>query len=229
MPKVAQSKSELLSHLNEQLQFIIRSCDEYDRGTTSEAKRIAASIRVLLHDTKSSASLFHQLNLKSIGFINTALLDIPKSKTVFLGLIQTKITINDNFIPTGKHHPLLNFRPSGWPLPKKRFFPEWWNQIVLTDTRGSCFTRRMLVMAVTNTDGGAHIDPVLDNDYAELSRKNSIGFSVGLNQDITVIDKSELSSIRQIAHELLSSLFDRYPNLLPKDVPYDFLMKQRSK
>lgn len=220
MPRTTQSKAELFVHLEEQMVFIIRSCSEYDKGDTSEAKRIAASIRILLHDTKSSRSLFSQLELKSMGFINTAPLTLPSPKHSFLGLIQTKITIHDDLTPSGKHHPLLDHRPQGWPPARKRFFPEWWNQIVLTDMRGSLFSRRALVMAVANTDGGAHIDPALDSDYAELSRKNSIGYAVGLNDNITPIDKSELASIRQIAHEVLRSLIDRYPHLLPIDVPY---------
>lgn len=220
MPRTTQSRADLLVHLKEQVGFIIRSCSEYDKGDTSEAKRIATSIRILLHDTKSSRSLFSQLDLKSMGFINTALLNLPGPKSTFLGLIQTKITIHDDLTPSGKHHPLLDHRPQDWPPARKRFFPEWWNQVVLTDTRGASFSRRVLVMAVANTDGGAHIDPEIDSDYAELSRRNSIGFAVGLNDNITPIDKSELASIRQIAHEILRSLIDRHPHLLPADLPY---------
>lgn len=220
MLKVAQSKAELQAHLIEQLEFIIRSCTEYDDGITAEAKRIAASIRLLLHDTKSSRSLFSQLGLKSIGFINTALKQEPKPKQSFLGLIQTKITVNDDLTITGKHHPLLNFRPDGWPRARKRLFPEWWNQVVLIDNLGVRFSRRTLVMAVANTDGGVHIDPELDSEYAELSRKNSIGYAVGLNNDLKPIDKSELASIRQIAHEILSSLTERHPELMPNSMMY---------
>jgi hypothetical protein len=161
MAKIAQSKPELQTHLREQLSFIIKSCKDYDSGDHSEAKRIATSIRVLLHDTQNSKSLFTQLRLKKIGFLNTAALIVDGEKNAVLGLLQTKITVNEDLTLSGQHHPLLSFRPDGWPRARKRFFPEWWNQTVLTDTQGRKFTRRTLVMSVANTDGGAHVDPNL--------------------------------------------------------------------
>lgn len=221
MAKVTQTKSELQDHLREQIEFIIRSCFEYDHGHTAEAKRIATSIRVLLHDTNQSRSLFSQLGLKSIGFLNTALPIAEGEKHAILGLIQTKITVNDDHGLSGKHCPLLAFRPQGWPRAKKRLFADWWNQIVLTDSFGRRFSRRMLVTAVANTDGGAHIDPELDADYAALSRGNSIDFAVGRNGITTPINKSELASIRQIAHEIIVSIFDRHPEFVSPNTPYD--------
>jgi hypothetical protein len=221
MGKVAQSKSELQSHLREQLGFIIKSCREYDGGDFTEAKRIATSIRVLLHDTKHSKSLFSQLGLKAIGFLNTAVPIADGEKHAILGLLQTRITVNDNLTLSGRHHPLLSFRPEGWPPAKKRLFPDWWNQIVLTDTESRGFSRRSLVMAVANTDGGAHVDPELDAGYAALSRSNSIGYAIGVNDVIDPIDKSELASIRQIAHEIIVSVSDRHPELFPSSLPYE--------
>ncbi len=221
MAKVTQSKSELQVHLREQFEFIIRSCFEYDKGHSAEAKRIATSIRVLLNDSKQSRSLFSQLSLKSMGFLDTAIPIKGSEKHTVLGLIQTKIIVNDDHGLSGKHCPLLAFRPQGWPQAKKKLFPEWWNQIVLTDLSNRKFSRRTLVMAVANTDGGAHIDPELDADYAALSRGNSIGFSVGKNGITTPIDKSELASIRQIAHEIIVSISERHPEFLPQTSHYD--------
>ncbi len=221
MVRIVQSKVALLAHLTEQIGFIIKSCNGYDLGDFSEAKRIATAIRVLLHDTQNSKSLFYQLGLKEMGFINTAVPIKSDEAQAMLGLLQTKVTVHDDLRLTGQHHPLLNIRPDGWPMIRKRFFGDWWNQTVLTDTRGRRFSRRLLVMAVANTDGGAHVDPSLDADYAALSRGNSIGFAVGsLDGTATPIDKSELASIRQIAHEILCSLADKYPHLLPTQFPY---------
>jgi hypothetical protein len=218
MTRVAQSKAELRSHLREQFEFIRKSCSEYDNGHTAEAKRIAAALRLMLHDTKNSHSLFSQLGLKSIGFLDTALPIAVGDKQVILALIQTKIYVNEDLTVSGKHHPLLEHRPENWPRAKKRLFPDWWNQTVLTDMQGTRFSRRMLVMAVANTDGGAHVDPEIDATYAALSRKNSIGYAVGMNDRIKPIDKVELTCIRQIAYELIKSISDRYPELIPDAV-----------
>lgn len=222
MAKVSQSKSDLRNHVREQLGFMIKSCKAYDDGDLSEAKRVATTIRVLLHDTKHSKSLFGQLSLKDIGFLNTAVPIDEEVKHATLGLIQTVISVGDDLQLSGQHKPLLSHRPRDWPPARKRFFPEWWNQTVLTDIQGRRFSRRLLVMAVANTDGGAHIDPELDSGYAALSRQNSIGYAVE-NPDgkFVEIDKSELASIRQIAHEIVVSVAARYPDLMPTNLPYD--------
>ncbi|WP_421142345.1 hypothetical protein [Aeromonas dhakensis] len=216
MVRVSQTKEELYSHLREQLEFLSRSCSEYDRGFTAEGKRIAATLRLMLHDTKNSHSLFSQLGLKSIGFLNTAAPIAKGEKKAILSFLQTKITFNEDLTLSGKHYPLLGHRPAGWPPAKKVFFPDWWNQVVLTDAQGSKFSRRMLVMVVANTDGGAHIDPEIDVTYADLSRNNSIGYAVGKSdviKSMVPIDKVELACIRQIAYELTVSLLERYPEL----------------
>lgn len=222
MAKVTQSRSDLQEHLREQLGFMIKSCRAYDDGDTAEAKRLAVSMRVLLHDTKVSHSLLSQLGLKTIGFLNTATPIQDGEKRAILAFLQTKLTVNDDLTITGQHHPLLSHRPEGWPRARKRMFPDWWNQTVLTDTAGRRFTRRVLVTEVANTDGGAHVGPGLDRSYAALSRDNSIGCAVGqLSGDLVQIDKSELASIRQIAHELVVSIADRVPHLMPKHPTYN--------
>ena len=215
MARISQTAAELRSHLQEQLEFIIRSCAEYDRGCTAEAKRIAAVIRLMLHDTNNSHSLFSQLNLKTISFLDTAIPIAKGEKKTTLAFLQTKITVNEDLTLTGKHHPLLGHRPDGWPRAKKCTFSDWWKKIVLTDMHGARFSRRMLVMAVANTDGGAHVDPTIDATYAALSRQNSIGYAVGVSEDIQPIDKVELACIRQIAYEVITSISDRHPELMP--------------
>ena len=72
MKRISQSKAELETHLREHLDFLNRSAFYYDEGAISEAKRIATSIRVLLHNTEKSHSLLDQLDMKSISFLNTS-------------------------------------------------------------------------------------------------------------------------------------------------------------
>ncbi len=64
--KVRQTKDELESHLREQIEFLKRSSQAYDEGYTSEAKRLAVAIRLLLHDTQNSTSLLTLLEKKDI-------------------------------------------------------------------------------------------------------------------------------------------------------------------
>ncbi len=54
---------ELQAHLAEQLQFLEASADAFDRGFRGEAKRMAATIRILVHQTHRSHSLLGQLGI----------------------------------------------------------------------------------------------------------------------------------------------------------------------
>ena len=210
MTRISQSKLELENHLREQLEFLNRSAFHYDEGESSEAKRIATAIRVLLHQTSTSHSLLDQLNLKGIGFLNTAIEYNALNKDFFYGLCSVQISFDENMIMIGKCKPFLGNLPDGV-IKKKLLFSNWWNQIVIADSKGNTFKRRELVLALTNTDGGAHVDPTLDARYRALSRENSLGFSVGTNGAFTSILGFELAAARQIAYELVCSIKDRKP------------------
>ena len=58
-------RDELLKHLDEQLYFIEKSIEEFDKNEV-EAKRVATNIRTLVHDTNNSSSLLNQLDRKSV-------------------------------------------------------------------------------------------------------------------------------------------------------------------
>ena len=60
-----QSNDELMSHLKEQINFLINSSKSFDKGNEAEAKRLANHLRILLHDTKNSTSLLEQLGKKN--------------------------------------------------------------------------------------------------------------------------------------------------------------------
>jgi hypothetical protein len=61
--------------------------------------------------------------------------------------------------------------------PTKIKFVDWWNTPVLKDQQGRKFCRRELIQNVANTDGGAHVDPQLEEAYMDLSRNNSLGWN----------------------------------------------------
>ena len=73
LAKISQTQDELLGHLEEQIIFLINSSKSFDDGFQCEAKRVATTIRVLLHDNPPhSVSLLTQLNKKNIRFYDTA-------------------------------------------------------------------------------------------------------------------------------------------------------------
>ena len=78
---------------------------------------------------------------------------------------------------------------------------------MIQDLRGQAFSRRAIVLAVANKDGGAHVDPSLDEAYAALTRGNSMNWKTvapgGAEADLP---GPHLATVRQIAHEVLTTL-----------------------
>ena len=74
-----QSKDELQQHLKDTVQALELSSHAFDDGCEGEAKRCAAAIRVLVHDTSYSKSLLNQLGLKEASFYDTSVPYNPKT------------------------------------------------------------------------------------------------------------------------------------------------------
>ena len=106
-------------------------------------------------------------------------------------------------------------------------FVNWWNDPVLKDNSGRTLCRRELVLNVADTDGGAHVDPELEEAYMAISRENSLGWIFGDGQTFSALKgRPELACMRQIAHELLCTIrqfspeFQEYAQpVVPADVP----------
>jgi len=97
-------------------------------------------------------------------------------------------------------------------VPYKRWLPyrDWWNEIVFVDDRKQSLSRKELILAVANQDGGAHVDPTLSETYARLSRHNSLGWVISTPVQALQIPNPERAAIRQISHEVLKTLIPEY-------------------
>ena len=191
MPKVKQTKPELLSHLEDIIGFIEASSLAFDAGKTGEAKRLAVSIRVLLHDSKNSRSLLGLLGCKDgHSFFNTAIPYAPKNLMSHHGLVGLRVGSDSG----GSYYAPLGYGPPSRPY-KFVKFPEWWNESVIVDSKKQKLK-----------GGGAHVDPELDEPYANLTRKNTIGwvYSDGTNEK-PLMDV-EKHSIRQVTYEIMESI-----------------------
>src|SRR6266516_385282 len=200
-PQIAQSESELEQHLSDHIGFLKSSGDAFDAGKDGEAKRLAVSIRVLCHDTSASHSLLGQLERLSQQFISTAIPHDPRNVSTHNGRAMVAMRGRDTI-----HIPMLD----GTPYRRRVSFEDWWNEVVFVDDRKTKVSRKDLVLSVSNQDGGAHVDPALDEAYARLSRHNSLGWVISSGKDQLPIPKPERAAVRQIAHELLCALEPGY-------------------
>lgn len=199
--KVPQSVSDLEQHLSDHIGFLKLSSDAFDQGLDGEAKRLAASIRVLCHDTASSHSLLGQVGLLDRKFISTAIPHDPRNRATHNGLAMVAAKGRDTL-----YIPMLD----GTPYRRRIPFQDWWAETVFVDDRRATLSRRDLILAVANQDGGAHVDPSLSETYARLSRHNSLGWVIQAGSTSTPIPKPERAAVRQIAHEVLCTLVPDY-------------------
>jgi hypothetical protein len=195
MAKVPQSSDELMRQLRDNIGFLKSSASDFDSGNTSEAKRLAATIRLLVHDGGTSKSLLGQLGLKAALRLPTTITrHNPQNLLGYCGLVGFALgsTGARYWAPLGDGPPTRYLRA---PLP----FDEWWNETVIVDTNHATFSRAQLIRTLADQDGGVHVDPSLDAAYAALTRDDSAGYN---------LTEIELHSVRQIAYELLLCLKD---------------------
>lgn len=206
--RVARPRGELERELREQIQLLQNACASFDSGLEAIGKHIALSLRVLLHHRGSSQALLEQLGLRKGYFFDSAGPLNPRNLLTECNLVMFQIG------PDGARY--LPLVAAGCPpiAPRLVEFSQWWNEPVLKDKKGRFLSRRELVGNVADTDGGAHVDPELEEAYMDLSRNNSLGW-VFQSNDITepLKGRPELACMRQIAHEVLLSLKRRQPKM----------------
>lgn len=208
------TKSELREQLEEQLIFLESSIKSYSE-VEFEAKRIAITVRVLVHDNdkRRGISLLKSLNRKSsLNFIDssspndgrlhsmTGMVGVRGAKpNQYFGLVA-KVNKDSKLIavPLFQQH-----LPEWYSKYNKLDFNSWWKMeiIKINDIE---VTREELIKNVADKDGGAHVDPQLPNDYHQIKTTKLIlnikGNEVEFEKNVVYI------SVVQIGWELLKSI-----------------------
>lgn len=214
LEKYVKTNSDLYNHFKEEIGFLVSLSKSYDEGAKNAAKILALRIRVLIHDTGIQKSLLGQLGRKNILFYDTATdaLNDPSVKVIgpFHGFIGNRMTINADGSSNLEWVPWLDNTPPYY-RHKKFLLQEWLNKVVIIDGNNNTFTREDLIFSVCDKDGGAHIDLEIDKDYADLSRHNSMGWKLIKNSIGIDEEGPHLACIRQIAHEVIKTLQEEFP------------------
>ncbi len=199
------SRDDLIEHLREQLAFLEASSGSYDAGFEGEAKRLGTVLRILVHDTERSASVLKQLGVKeAIRYLDTSEPINPRNLLATPGLVIMRMQSGIG----GSYVAPLGDRPAAL-VPRAKMFTPWWTAPVTRDRAGRLFSRQDYALALSNKEGGAHVDPKLTSAYAELSRNNSLGWLYSddrFPQGAPFDNNPALPSVRLIAYEIVLSL-----------------------
>ena len=78
----------------------------------------------------------------------------------------------------------------------------------MKDQEGNEFSRKSLVLALANKEGGAHVDPESDDAYIAVVHSNSLGVHDVLPDGTFRPAESNpiFGSVRAISHEVIVSL-----------------------
>jgi hypothetical protein len=185
--------------LTRQIGFLARSCESFDAGYLDESIRIATTIRVLIHDTLKSTSLLKHLGASDIKLSSTV------SKVSRPNVAMQFRMGRFSFGPQGTTFTAKTARED---IRDNFLVGDWWKQIVYTV--GSVnLSRKDLVLAAANRDGGAHVDPALTVEYESIMNVDGNGFfnyvSAKNPEKVTPIIDAHLIYIRQMGAELLHS------------------------
>lgn len=166
-----KTPEELERHLRSQIGHLRRSMVSYDDGHLDEAQRIASSLYTLFFDGRSNTkSVTGMVGVKkSLRFPDSAWRDRTDPKVILLGPPLCSVGVDGCYHPKkaggekkGLRYPLISFQ-------------KWWDQIVYQTDRNLSLSRKNLIFAMRNTDGGGHVDPVTKNEaYHWLSAYGDI-------------------------------------------------------
>lgn len=201
---------ELIVSLRQQIRFLENSCKSFDEGDESEALRIAAVLRILLHDTPSSASLLKQLGIKdTMQFIDSAEPFEPvKTNKLHNGRPVFAVSGMPGFFgisPSRDGTKLIARLSLGMYARGAVSFDDWWNDGCIPGHNHTRHSRSWLIKQMANKEGGAHVAPEITKGYAEL-KATSMGFTVHSNGVQGFINSPADISVRQIAWEVIESL-----------------------
>ena len=199
MVQYQRSKEELHQALGEQISFLRSSCFLFDQGHFAEAQRLAATARTLLHESEMSEPLLGQLGYLERPFLSTASPLNPDNFAPHVGLCFIYLDTQLTYVPllgAGDRNRTHREMP----------FEEWWNEPVIKDSVGHSFTRKSLVLNLANKDGGSHVASRWPGPFANFKKHNALGWKQENGDVFTAVGAAmaDYSSMRQIAHELLS-------------------------
>lgn len=199
-----------LEHLDDQLRFLDDSCERYDVGARREYKRLAAALRILVHDSEASTSLLTRAGVKlalpwADGSHPGAPTLVHEKRSSGQVPVLSMLTVIYAEILPDETFDRVHIAPAYTGVDLGRLwvpFRYWWESPRIYGFPDIELSRRDLVLYVANKDGGAHVDD-LPRELHAIDRLGAAGSLLAGLPGRTLRDDSPVpAAIRQIAEEV---------------------------
>ncbi|HYN45978.1 MAG TPA: hypothetical protein VES64_04735 [Allosphingosinicella sp.] len=157
MPAYVKTRTDLENELTDQLSALRDSATAYDAGKLWEAKRLAATAFILLHDGgRRTQSLLTQLGIRR-GMTFTSTVKPPEANSPLpLAMINVDVV---NGVAT--YAPFLDGQSTHRNELK---FSKWYDERVFETGAGRPLSRKNLIYALRNQMGGGHVDGEIEDE-----------------------------------------------------------------
>lgn len=196
--------------------------NDFDNGEIYSVLLMSVILRTLLKTkNEKTVSLIDQLNLNNAMFVDTRKPEgvicgytfqdgvrnqtISVRRDVYISLLNVNVT-NDDGVAHYHFKPILDFLGET----KMDTFEKWYNQVVY-HIDSEELTRKKLIDCIAEKEGGAHFDDTI-GPSAYVNLRNGDAQRLTVNGSVIVFEENPaFLSLRQIAHEVLSTFVDYLP------------------
>ena len=214
MTLTTRSHIELLAALDDHVQALRSAGERFDQGRCIEAQVLAVHVRRLVHQTDTCRALVHELGLHDrLTWVDTG--GVPNPKTASSAACLTLMKVRTGLQRGGEYVPKLGLYP---PAPIRTRdgahidrgsripFEHWWTNPVIKDADGAQYSRKDLVLALSDDDTG---DTEAHAAFTALAASTSLGWYLadGTWPPPTALAAGPvLASVRQIGYEVVQTI-----------------------
>lgn len=222
--KVRRSTKDLQSALKDEIEFLMTSCREYDLGRRYYSKQISASLRRLIYHGQKGTPMLALLGIRdSFRYLNTAEAvdkNSPHAQWPLCQLVEVGDWASGTEDEQNRERIVARLSTIPQTHTWKRFKDWWYKQTVVLTKNRKKFNRHEMVRLMANQEG-AHQDAELEAEYMALSRGDGSGWVFGQEFSGKPVLGVHSGSVRQIAHELVCSLYHYDPDLFRQNYEPD--------
>lgn len=202
----SRPRAEIIEHLERRRAALLASGQAFDKGDAWEVERIATEVCNLVFDDGAKiTSVLTRLGIRdSLPFVSSGRVQ-PTHLLPCCPLTFTQAHVGDKVV---RYVPKLGNAPSP---PISVDFKTWWDQETIFKTETFSLSRKRLILALRNQDGGSHVGELTDKSYVQLKEIFPVGVEIRDAPNQVHLPGAVAASARQIGWELEQTLASMPP------------------